>query len=190
MAAVGRVYNHAFDRSPAGTLAVTNGFLSAVADVVAQGAQMGLAYRDVQKNATSSPLNHGPNTYSQIPAYDPQRTLRFLLFGTFMGPILSKWNHFLEVTFPLRPKVSGYARSLPNVINGKPITAAGAVGIKGAAPILPGTSPRTGNVSISALAKRVGCDQAVLAPTGLVFFFGFDGHHGRAQQAGDQEKVC
>ena len=84
-----------------------------------------------------------------------------------MGPILSKWNHFLEVTFPLRPKVSGHARSLPTVINGKPITAAGAVGVKGAAPILPGTSSRTGNVSISALAKRVGCDQAVVAPTGV-----------------------
>jgi protein Mpv17 len=102
-----------------------------------------------------------------IPTYDPQRTLRFLIFGTLMGPILSKWNHFLEVTFPLRPKVSGYPRSLPNVLNGKPITAAGAVGVKGTAPILPGTSPRTENVSISALAKRVGCDQVVFAPTGV-----------------------
>lgn len=45
MAAVGRVYNHAFDRSPAGTLAVTNGFLSAVADIVAQGTQMGVSIR-------------------------------------------------------------------------------------------------------------------------------------------------
>ena len=99
--------------------------------------------------------------------YDPQRTLRFLIFGTFMGPILSKWNHFLEVTFPLRLKASGYARSLPTIINGKPITAAGAVGVKGVAPTLPGTSSRTGNVSITALAKRVGCDQAVAAPIGV-----------------------
>jgi hypothetical protein len=45
MAVVGRVYNHAFDRSPAGTLAVTNGFLSAVADIVAQGTQMGVSIR-------------------------------------------------------------------------------------------------------------------------------------------------
>lgn len=45
MAAVGRVYNHAFDRSPAGTLAVTNGVLSAVADIVAQGTQMGVSLR-------------------------------------------------------------------------------------------------------------------------------------------------
>jgi len=84
-----------------------------------------------------------------------------------MGPILSKWNHFLEFTFPLRPKVSGYARSLPTVINGKPITAAGAVGVKGTTPVLPGTPSTTVNVSISALAKRVGCDQAVFAPTGV-----------------------
>ena len=84
-----------------------------------------------------------------------------------MGPLLSKWNHFLEVTFPLRPKVSGYTPSLPNVINGKPITAAGAVGVKGTAPILPSTSSATGNVSISALAKRVGCDQVVAAPIGV-----------------------
>lgn len=84
-----------------------------------------------------------------------------------MGPILSKWNHFLEVTFPLRPKVSSFARSLPTVVNGKPITAAGAVGLKGSAPIIPGISSRTGGVSITALAKRVGCDQAVMAPTGV-----------------------
>ncbi|CCA69143.1 related to glomerulosclerosis protein Mpv17 [Serendipita indica DSM 11827] len=42
MAAIGRVYNQAFDRSPAGTLAVTNGLLSGVADIVAQGSQIGL----------------------------------------------------------------------------------------------------------------------------------------------------
>jgi len=102
-----------------------------------------------------------------LPTYDPQRTLRFLIFGTFMGPILSKWNHFLEVTFPLRPKISGSLRSLPNIINGKPITAAGAVGVKGTTPILPATSSSTGNVSISALAKRVGCDQVAFAPTGV-----------------------
>lgn len=84
-----------------------------------------------------------------------------------MGPILSKWNHFLEVTFPLRPKASGLARSLPTVVNGKPITAAGAVGVKGTAPVLPGTSAKTGSVSITALAKRVGCDQAVMAPAGV-----------------------
>jgi len=47
MAAVGRVYNHAFDRSPAGTLAVTNGIMSAVADIVAQGTQMGVSIRRV-----------------------------------------------------------------------------------------------------------------------------------------------
>jgi len=45
MAAVGRVYNQAFDRSPAGTLAVTNGLLSAVGDIVAQGTQMGVSTR-------------------------------------------------------------------------------------------------------------------------------------------------
>jgi hypothetical protein len=43
MAAIGRIYNQAFERSPAGTLAVTNGFLSGVADVVAQGAQIGVS---------------------------------------------------------------------------------------------------------------------------------------------------
>lgn len=84
-----------------------------------------------------------------------------------MGPLLSKWNHFLEVTFPLRPKVSGYTPSLPNVISGKSITASGAVGVKGTAPILPSTSSATENVSISALAKRVGCDQVIAAPIGV-----------------------
>jgi protein Mpv17 len=40
--AIGRVYNQAFDRSPAGTLAVTNGLLSGVADIVAQSTQIGV----------------------------------------------------------------------------------------------------------------------------------------------------
>jgi hypothetical protein len=43
MAAIGRIYNQTFERSPAGTLAVANGFLSGVADIVAQGAQMGVS---------------------------------------------------------------------------------------------------------------------------------------------------
>jgi hypothetical protein len=45
--AIGRVYNQAFDRSPAGTLAVTNGLLSGVADIVAQSTQIGVRNRFV-----------------------------------------------------------------------------------------------------------------------------------------------
>lgn len=55
MAAVGRVYNQAFDRSPAGTLAVTNGLLSAVADIVAQATQMGVSIRRMPSTVPPCP---------------------------------------------------------------------------------------------------------------------------------------
>lgn len=42
-AVIGRAYSQAFDRSPAGTLAITNGALSGVADIVAQSAQIGVS---------------------------------------------------------------------------------------------------------------------------------------------------
>jgi protein Mpv17 len=191
MAAIGRIYNQAFERSPAGTLAVTNGFLSGVADVVAQGAQIGvsdshettnikltsslslvcpnldlqhyqslvfpqLAYREAEKQPPPNPLM-APPARIQIPSYDPTRTLRFIAFGTFMGPILARWNHFLEHRFPLRPSAPAVAAAAQKLSSGtaqnvnKAVTA----------------SPARGNVSITALAKRVGMDQAFMAPLGV-----------------------
>lgn len=196
MAAIARFYNQSFDRSPAATLAVTNGLMSAFADVVAQGTQMGLAYREASKEPTTaqsianSAIPPAPNP---IPSYDPQRTLRFLAFGTMMGPFLAKWNHFLEVTFPLRASTAASAASnavsklgpgavkggnaaLPSKIGDKPITASGAVGRAGtvnavAAPVASSASQQ-GKVNITSLAKRVGCDQIVMAPIGLAVFLG------------------
>ena len=40
MAAVARIYQASFDRNPRGTLALTNGTLSAVADACAQSVQL------------------------------------------------------------------------------------------------------------------------------------------------------
>lgn len=34
--------------------------------------------------------------------YDPARTIRFLIFGFGMGPLIGRWNVFLERRFPLR----------------------------------------------------------------------------------------
>ncbi|CAG7851617.1 SubName: Full=Uncharacterized protein {ECO:0000313/EMBL:KIM32774.1} [Serendipita indica DSM 11827] len=156
MAAIGRVYNQAFDRSPAGTLAVTNGLLSGVADIVAQGSQIGLAYRDAKNAPEPNPLTAPPAPVS-IPAYDPVRTVRFIVFGTIMGPALARWNHFLEHRFPLRVSSSNAAKGVVANVN----KAVGA-----------GSSSSQGNVSITALAKRVGMDQAIMAPFGLFVFLG------------------
>ncbi|KAG8754843.1 hypothetical protein FRC14_004607 [Serendipita sp. 396] len=169
-AAVGRVYNQAFDRSPAGTLAITNGLLSGVADIVAQGSQMTLAYRDAHQ-ADSSPTP-APKTKTRsaetIPAYDPVRTVRFIIFGTMMGPFLARWNHFLERRFPLRPSNPNEVRA----VMGAPIVqnVQSAMIKRAGAPTA--TSGRSGNVSLAALAKRVGMDQACMAPFGLVMFLG------------------
>ncbi|KAH7330737.1 hypothetical protein B0J17DRAFT_580079 [Rhizoctonia solani] len=86
MAAIARVYQDSFTKRPSATLAVTNGALNAFADVVAQTAQIFVR----------------PRPLPPRPKYDPVRTLRFFAFGTTMGPIIGRWNVFLEKAFPLR----------------------------------------------------------------------------------------
>jgi len=86
-----RAYQKAFDSRPCLTLATANGLLSTLADCIAQSSQI----------IRSDHL------------YDPKRSARFFAFGVLMGPIMGRWNSFLEVTFPLRsfaaPKVNPLA---------------------------------------------------------------------------------
>jgi len=84
--ALARVYQQSFDSHPYGTLAVTNGALSAIGDAVAQAAQ-NFQPRQAHRE------HHG---------YDFIRTLRFFAFGFAMGPLIGRWNFFLERNFPLR----------------------------------------------------------------------------------------
>jgi len=85
--ALARIYQQSFESHPHYTLAVTNGTLNALGDVVAQSVQL----------LTSSQSNG----YHQ-PTYDPARTIRFFIFGVGMGPLIGRWNAFLERRFPLR----------------------------------------------------------------------------------------
>jgi hypothetical protein len=74
-----------------------------------------------------------------------------------MGPILARWNHFLEHRFPLRPGSSST----------KAGAAAGSHVVDNVQKAVQGGQSNLGNVSITALAKRVGMDQAVMAPLGV-----------------------
>ncbi|KAF8761956.1 Mpv17 / PMP22 family [Rhizoctonia solani] len=103
MAAIARVYQDSFTKRPSATLAVTNGALNAFADVVAQTAQIfshttGGGFQ----LTTPDKAPHKPEFEPPPPRYDPARTLRFFAFGTAMGPIIGRWNVFLENRFPLR----------------------------------------------------------------------------------------
>ncbi|TFK57443.1 hypothetical protein OE88DRAFT_1651159 [Heliocybe sulcata] len=92
--ALARAYQQSFDTHPYATLSVTNGALNAFGDFVAQIAQKSL----------------GPNkTWEdrQRQQYDFVRTLRFFAFGFTMGPVIGRWNMFLERRFPLRTIASG-----------------------------------------------------------------------------------
>jgi len=99
-------------------------------------------------------------TKEAVPSYDPVRTLRFVAFGTFMGPILARWNHFLEHRFPLRP-----SSLTPPAATPKP----GAGDGRTAQSVQNATGPvaSRGNVSLTALTKRVGMDQTIMAPLGV-----------------------
>ncbi|WOO82125.1 Protein sym1 [Vanrija pseudolonga] len=78
------VYNRHFDTHPLLTLTATNGLLSSISDLVAQGLGMALAEKDDR------------------PAYDPARTARFAVFGLGMGPVVGQWLRFLEFSVPMR----------------------------------------------------------------------------------------
>lgn len=127
--ALARAYQQSFEHHPYGTLAVTNGALNALGDLVAQ-----LTERHI-----------GPR--KEAWKYDIPRTLRFFAFGFGMGPLIGRWNFFLERNFPLRPL--GFA--LPAVAR---------------------TGNGKGRVSIRALSKRVAADQLIMAPIGLSLFIG------------------
>ncbi|KAG8907308.1 hypothetical protein FRB99_004757 [Tulasnella sp. 403] len=108
MATIARIYQAQFDRSPTQTLALTNGTLSAVGDICAQTIELFvllltelcllvpcLAVRLHIRIIKSAHDLRGRN-------YDVSRTLRFIAFGVGMGPLIGRWNRFLETAFPLR----------------------------------------------------------------------------------------
>lgn len=91
--ALARVYQQSFDTHPYTTLAITNGIMGAFSDVVAQVTQ-----RVIQ----------GPPRDEERRRFDLTRTARFFAFGLGMGPIVGRWNLFLEKNFPLRaPSIGG-----------------------------------------------------------------------------------
>ncbi|GAA5890128.1 hypothetical protein JCM6882_009236 [Rhodosporidiobolus microsporus] len=163
-----RVYSRSFERSPYLTLCVANGVLSSIGDVTAQ--MLPLA------------LGAGPV------AFDPSRTLRFLVFGASMGPLGGAWNKFLEVNFPLRPiPAHGRIPAIPTKVKvedppefpipglkgqlpkGARLERAGGAGGKGEKSG-PGVMQEEVGVSVVQLAKRVAADQLGLAPVSLLIF--------------------
>ncbi|KAI0082244.1 hypothetical protein K474DRAFT_1655605 [Panus rudis PR-1116 ss-1] len=82
-----RVYQQSFDSHPYWTLAITNGALNALGDTVAQ-----LTETRFQNDQSRD----------DRPRYDIPRTLRFFAFGFGMGPLIGRWNFWLERNFPLR----------------------------------------------------------------------------------------
>ncbi|KAI0824119.1 hypothetical protein BC628DRAFT_1323069 [Trametes gibbosa] len=87
--ALARVYQQSFESHPYYTVALTNGALNALGDVVAQFTQ-----KVVEQQQDSHPRKQW--------RYDFPRTLRFFAFGFGMGPVIGRWNLFLEQRFPLR----------------------------------------------------------------------------------------
>ncbi|KAK4689869.1 protein Mpv17, partial [Tremellales sp. Uapishka_1] len=95
-----RFYNSNFDRRPIPTLIVTNGVLNTIADVLAQTSQIILS-----KPSVPSPdsLEFQP----PAPSFDPERTLRFAVFGMAMGPIIGRWMRILERSIPMKVGQNG-----------------------------------------------------------------------------------
>lgn len=96
MAAIAKVYQAHFETRPAVTLAIVNGALGALADVVAQTCQIMLTSPRSQSSRSQE--------FDPPPAktLDFARTARFAAFGIGMGPLLGRWNLFLEKNYPLR----------------------------------------------------------------------------------------
>jgi len=150
--ALARIYQAQFNARPTTTLAVTNGSLSALADIIAQSAQL--------LNSKSHHHHHHRIEPPPLLHYDLHRTLRFATFGVAMGPLIGRWNKFLEHAFPLRP-----AR-LDSIYGSR------------------------GKVSLRALGKRVLGDQVVMAPIGLGLFIGSMGLMEGRNATGVQQKYA
>nr|XP_019009509.1 uncharacterized protein I206_06158 [Kwoniella pini CBS 10737]OCF48290.1 hypothetical protein I206_06158 [Kwoniella pini CBS 10737] len=80
-----RFYNSNFDRRPIPTLIITNGVLNTIADA----------------------LLHTPTPSSPTPSYDPERTLRFAIYGMAMGPLIGRWMRVLERSIPVKIGTQG-----------------------------------------------------------------------------------
>lgn len=78
-----RFYNSNFDRRPIPTLMITNSTLNTIADLLAQ----------------SSTIYLSPE--GSKPSFDPERTLRFAVFGAGMGPFIGRWLRLLERQIPM-----------------------------------------------------------------------------------------
>lgn len=107
MAAVLRLYQAHFDAYPLLTIAAANSSLTALGDIVAQTGQMIvrtiflrnlLILNDTQWPGPSPRLPSRPRWHG----LDLERTMRFAAFGALMGPVLGRWNIFLEKYLPLR----------------------------------------------------------------------------------------
>ena len=90
--ALARVYQRSFESHPHYTLAVTNGTLNALGDVVAQSVQLSVRSSptcSLPASLTSQSLQTNPqgNEYHQS-TYDLARTVRFFIFGVGMGAFL------------------------------------------------------------------------------------------------------
>ncbi|PCH33428.1 hypothetical protein WOLCODRAFT_64036 [Wolfiporia cocos MD-104 SS10] len=90
--ALARIYQQSFETHPYGTMAITNGALNALGDIVAQ-----LTEKFVGR----------ASCMSRRWEYDVPRTVRFFTFGVGMGPLIGRWNFFLERYLPLRFQGSG-----------------------------------------------------------------------------------
>jgi len=146
---IARFYQQSFETHPYRTLAVTNGSLNALGDIVAQGSQKILGDRAIEK----------PHRY------DLARTLRFFCFGFTLGPFIGKWNVFLERRFPLRTvasssgKVSARALSKRVAMDQLVMAPAGVAVFIGAMGIMEGRSPaqinqKFGDIYLPALSAN------------------------------------
>ncbi|CCM02191.1 uncharacterized protein FIBRA_04270 [Fibroporia radiculosa] len=92
-----RAYQQSFEHHPYGTLAITNGALNALGDIIAQ----------MTEKFSGPQRRHWQ--------YDVLRTFRFFAFGVGMGPLIGRWNFFLERHFPLRFQSSALASNTERV---------------------------------------------------------------------------
>lgn len=51
----------------------------------------------------TSPVLQSSSPGVPIPSWDIDRSLRFATYGFALGPLIEKWNRFLEYRFPLKP---------------------------------------------------------------------------------------
>ncbi|RHZ79890.1 hypothetical protein Glove_140g153 [Diversispora epigaea] len=172
LSCVNRYYSNSYRSRPLITLAITNGILASISDILAQSISLLRSspnnnnnFENHLKNDSSHPLKHGEDikkTALDNSSFNFMQVGRFGLYGFMIAPVIHNWYSFLDKRFPLPAGVSTGISAATEVSSSIKHINTNEFLIK---------LKRMNLQSMNAVIKRVALDQIMFAPVGIGLFF-------------------